>query len=305
MDTVADNNRRMRTNVAITIGISLLLIIIGLYYCVLLGFIVADIVILSLDWSNTCDEPLRYWLIAIICYHILHHIFSIISKKINTIIIKKIVDFYDIIAFALLYVAGWTYIIQTDNCDTLNSHMYWLVTSHLIFDSIVLFIALLPIFCLCFCLPCIYICLPITPVLPFLPFANTTGLKEDDILKMPLYIYKDGYAIHFYNQKVNKLSIDGEGCCICMDEYQNTTPLRILPCNHHFCKDCCDKWLKINNTCPICRTPIYTYFDNQNEENPLLMDVTGALQKEEVEQLLYSTLHPKLEDKMVMLERTV
>jgi hypothetical protein len=45
-----------------------------------------------------------------------------------------------------------------------------------------------------------------------------------------------------------------EKCPICMEElYQNDPSVRVVKkCNHGFCADCIEKWLKENKTCPIC-----------------------------------------------------
>ena len=39
-------------------------------------------------------------------------------------------------------------------------------------------------------------------------------------------------------------------CKIC---YEAKNLIIIADCSHQFCKSCTDKWLKINNTCPLCR----------------------------------------------------
>mmetsp|Transcript_25216 Transcript_25216/g.47064 ORF Transcript_25216/g.47064 Transcript_25216/m.47064 type:complete len:113 (-) Transcript_25216:283-621(-) len=48
----------------------------------------------------------------------------------------------------------------------------------------------------------------------------------------------------------------GEKCCICLSEFEDGDTVRRLPCLHIFHEDEIDKWLRENNTCPICKTPI-------------------------------------------------
>lgn len=50
-------------------------------------------------------------------------------------------------------------------------------------------------------------------------------------------------------------------CSICMDDITDKDEFRRLPCsdtvNHCFHKDCIDKWLRSNNTCPNCRSKLF------------------------------------------------
>lgn len=49
-----------------------------------------------------------------------------------------------------------------------------------------------------------------------------------------------------------------EVCTICYMEYDERQSVIQLPCNvaHYFHQECCEKWLNINGTCPICREDI-------------------------------------------------
>lgn len=51
---------------------------------------------------------------------------------------------------------------------------------------------------------------------------------------------------------MDKNTID---CCICFETIDNEK-VKHLRCCHSFCIECIDKWLKIHNSCPLCRTPI-------------------------------------------------
>lgn len=42
-------------------------------------------------------------------------------------------------------------------------------------------------------------------------------------------------------------------CCICLSKYANKDELRQFPCSHFFHKRCIDKWMKINELCPLCK----------------------------------------------------
>ncbi|XP_052180692.1 uncharacterized protein LOC127793929 [Diospyros lotus] len=44
-------------------------------------------------------------------------------------------------------------------------------------------------------------------------------------------------------------------CPICLTEYRPKETLRCLPeCQHCFHADCVDEWLRLNASCPVCRT---------------------------------------------------
>ncbi|KAL9237421.1 hypothetical protein vseg_011970 [Gypsophila vaccaria] len=53
---------------------------------------------------------------------------------------------------------------------------------------------------------------------------------------------------------------DENSCPICLGEYLAKETLRSLPhCSHCFHADCIDEWLKLNGSCPVCRsTPMST-----------------------------------------------
>ncbi|GLJ05628.1 hypothetical protein SUGI_0021760 [Cryptomeria japonica] len=42
-------------------------------------------------------------------------------------------------------------------------------------------------------------------------------------------------------------------CCICMSPVEENEQVRYLPqCKHCFHKHCIDRWLSLNNVCPLC-----------------------------------------------------
>ncbi|KAJ7074534.1 hypothetical protein C8F01DRAFT_1100821 [Mycena amicta] len=46
-----------------------------------------------------------------------------------------------------------------------------------------------------------------------------------------------------------------EKCLICLDDYTETDPIRVLNCRHAFHQGCVDQWLETGrNNCPACRT---------------------------------------------------
>ncbi|CAH8384306.1 unnamed protein product [Eruca vesicaria subsp. sativa] len=70
------------------------------------------------------------------------------------------------------------------------------------------------------------------------------GLDEETIQSYPKILYSE--------VKGNSTST----CCpICLGDYKGNDLLRQLPeCNHFFHLKCVDMWLKLNPTCPVCRT---------------------------------------------------
>jgi hypothetical protein len=76
--------------------------------------------------------------------------------------------------------------------------------------------------------------------------------EEDDDIKI---ITQQEYE---ENLKNTHFDADKFNCVIC---FKNKLKIntRVYPCGHEFCDKCSFKWVKLNNTCPICRTPIYNW----------------------------------------------
>lgn len=42
-------------------------------------------------------------------------------------------------------------------------------------------------------------------------------------------------------------------CAVCMASFEEDQMLRVAPCSHTFHKQCLDRWLRTNRSCPLCR----------------------------------------------------
>lgn len=76
--------------------------------------------------------------------------------------------------------------------------------------------------------------------------AKSKGLNQEIIDSYPTVVIKEnGQMLH----------LDDNTCPICLCEYHRNDILKILPeCLHKFHCHCLVKWLKLNDTCPVCRT---------------------------------------------------
>ncbi|CAN9500098.1 unnamed protein product [Ophioblennius macclurei] len=64
-----------------------------------------------------------------------------------------------------------------------------------------------------------------------------------------------------YNEVVlkgagKKLSLLGQPCAVCLEEFRSRDELGVCPCSHAFHKKCLLKWLEIRSVCPMCNKPI-------------------------------------------------
>ena len=65
-------------------------------------------------------------------------------------------------------------------------------------------------------------------------------------------------------------------CSICLLDFKEETEKIIKQktvCSHEFCKDCLDKWLEINNTCPICRQVLKNENENKIVSNSINVEI--------------------------------
>jgi hypothetical protein len=56
---------------------------------------------------------------------------------------------------------------------------------------------------------------------------------------------------------VNSIRIHNEACAICLDDFAEGAPVKLLPCHHGYHIHCIDPWLQgHSDLCPICKTSI-------------------------------------------------
>ena len=57
--------------------------------------------------------------------------------------------------------------------------------------------------------------------------------------------------------KVSQALVDNEtDCTVCQEFFVLDEEVKKLPCEHHFHSGCIVPWLKLHNSCPICRVSI-------------------------------------------------
>ena len=81
---------------------------------------------------------------------------------------------------------------------------------------------------------------------------------------MNINIYNEAYEGYLKRANINPddtydtvsvIAFDDTYCSVCIDNFDTTEKdvVKLKNCNHIFHKECIDKWIKINRTCPICR----------------------------------------------------
>ena len=61
-----------------------------------------------------------------------------------------------------------------------------------------------------------------------------------------------------WRNTMNERQLQGdEECCLCMEAFQETDELRVLPCEHFYHKNCIDRWFAArryqSRSCPLCK----------------------------------------------------
>lgn len=104
-------------------------------------------------------------------------------------------------------------------------------------------------------------------------FMNKMNMRLDKMLSKGL-VLTDANLTKFRLMKLRDISVlpskcDGMGCCICHEDYSETTDQStvVSKCSHHFHSACIQKWMEKKGEegddepkCPCCRAEIVLYY---------------------------------------------
>lgn len=68
----------------------------------------------------------------------------------------------------------------------------------------------------------------------------------------------------------------GGSCPICLSDMVVGEEVRVLSCKHIFHRPCLDEWLRVNASCPTCRTSIFESTDRNADDHPSNISLNHA-----------------------------
>ncbi|XP_019443406.1 PREDICTED: E3 ubiquitin-protein ligase At1g63170 [Lupinus angustifolius] len=172
--------------------------------------------------------------------------------------------------FAVWFVVGNVWIFGGHTSPSDAPKLYRLCIVFLTFSCIGYAMPFILCATICCCLPCIISILGIRE-----DFSQNRGASAESINALPIYKFKmkenessdvqdvstaidEGGVLAAGTEKERLISGEDAVCCVCLAKYLDDDELRELPCFHVFHVECIDKWLKINASCPLCKSEVGT-----------------------------------------------
>ncbi|CAI9784822.1 unnamed protein product [Fraxinus pennsylvanica] len=169
--------------------------------------------------------------------------------------------------FAVWFVVGNVWVFGGHASSAEAPNLYRLCIVFLTLNCIGYAMPFLVCAAICCCLPCLISVLGIRDDL-----IHYRGTTQEIINSLPTCKFKaknnnisdkecipdadEGGIVAVGTEKERLISGEDAICCICLVKYLNNDDLRELPCSHFFHKECVDKWLKINASCPLCKAEV-------------------------------------------------
>ncbi|KAK2659359.1 hypothetical protein Ddye_005892 [Dipteronia dyeriana] len=82
----------------------------------------------------------------------------------------------------------------------------------------------------------------VEPILVQIGIVLVISMKEDSLFMSTLI-----------TSVINKGSLTGEQCVICLEEFSKGGEIVVIPCSHICHRNCIVKWLEMAHNCPVCR----------------------------------------------------
>ncbi|QKF94519.1 zinc finger RING-type protein [Fadolivirus algeromassiliense] len=230
-----------------------------------IAYILFGILIYASDYGKKCYMKVEYIPILIAGTSVLQIYILIyedfINRHDNGSFWSKLCSFFKFVTkimffFFLVYLIFYT--PTTKECELLDRSITFLWV-YFIIEYVLLFLIIVILSGLITCgmrIFCPSLVIAAFQVVPFRTGASDSALEE-------LASYKfstNGIDYNLINrtdsEDLIRINADSTACSICLENYTEDCSVRYLPCTHHYHKQCCDDWLKINKSCPLCRASV-------------------------------------------------
>ncbi|KAL6125755.1 hypothetical protein ACLB2K_073809 [Fragaria x ananassa] len=82
--------------------------------------------------------------------------------------------------------------------------------------------------------------------------AENSSAVSDPVASLPVFAFST-----IKRRRESSTAIVAADCAVCLSKFEHDDQLRLLPlCCHAFHVSCIDTWLRSQQTCPLCRSPI-------------------------------------------------
>lgn len=216
---------------------------------------------------------------SIICYYLINvrHCMNLLLITPALIISNSIVTLIKVLllpcasAICRQRLRGTTYLFyivtyicfifnSEDACDSQKLIYYYCM----IYILVELFSLLIMVSLLLLVIRCgAYCCCPLVLLDTVQDMPIRLGASDEDLNHLTEYTYHvDEHNVRTFiniNDSTDVTTIteqDNDECQICIEPYTNGCAIRYLQCGHYYHKNCCDRWLQVNPSCPLCRGSI-------------------------------------------------
>jgi len=230
----------------------------------LVAMLIASMAIYVLGWmvmsnfsSKACDEPLKWWLFAMLLIPILQC--QLNSQQQPDQRLKRLQALFMPVAI----LAGVYMVTQSKTCHETNPELFQYAKMYLTYQAVVLMVMFFMHFFLHWGFMTLIFWMHRHGMLDSGPGPNSaarSGLIAD--------IETVSYSPELFADEDKGESGEQEPpeCSICQEEFEEGEELKKTPCGHYFHEPCLGQWLEnYARSCPLCRTNVEEAMDEPHE----------------------------------------
>jgi len=200
----------------------------------------------SHDREKPCDQPLKWWLLAMLLLPVLQcQANSQQESRANR---------YQVVFMPILLAIGTWLCLECRTCQKTNPSLYQFVKMYLIYQTSVWVLLMFLLFGL----------------VTLIFWMHRHGLLDSG--PGPAMAAKPGLIQEIetvpYTATLFQEGEDTE-CCICQDSFDATHRIKRTPCRHLFHEECLGTWLeKYARICPLCRVDLEDAMEHRDNAQP-------------------------------------